>query len=436
MALEGTLRDFSLADILQLISLQRKTGLLTLKSQDDVVTLGFEEGLLVSAESSARRMDTRLGTLLVKTRSLTAEQLARALEIQSQTLQRLGFILLKNGFCTTEELRAGLDIQIKKIAYGLFRWTDGDYIFAQAEKVDYDHEFGTPVAVESLLMEGMRMLDEWPIIEKVIRSPELIYQRIAVGQDVVPADVEDELDLAESTLDKKSYSYAKKDESIKISRPEWAVYELVDGRRSVNEILERTFLSEFDGTKAFFDLVTRGLIEEAKPTNYLEGGRSKTLEIPAPRVVSLPSLATGAVVLLLLALGLFFQSRNPLNLVTVPGRRIPILESYQKSVSLFRLRRLSEAVDIFYLTQGKFPESTAAIVGAQLLSTSDLVDPWGNRYQYILNAELGKYLLAGYEPDGRTTDADLLFSHQVQKTGSSSDDQAKTRSGKEVIILK
>ncbi|TFG36821.1 MAG: DUF4388 domain-containing protein, partial [Candidatus Aminicenantes bacterium] len=31
MALEGTLRDFSFADILQLISLQRKTGVLTLK---------------------------------------------------------------------------------------------------------------------------------------------------------------------------------------------------------------------------------------------------------------------------------------------------------------------------------------------------------------------------------------------------------------------
>ena len=39
MALEGTLRDFSFADILQLISLQRKTGVLTLKSGDNVTTV-------------------------------------------------------------------------------------------------------------------------------------------------------------------------------------------------------------------------------------------------------------------------------------------------------------------------------------------------------------------------------------------------------------
>ena len=44
MALEGTLRDFSFADILQLISLQRKTGVLTLKHEDKLVTISFLDG--------------------------------------------------------------------------------------------------------------------------------------------------------------------------------------------------------------------------------------------------------------------------------------------------------------------------------------------------------------------------------------------------------
>ncbi len=170
MALEGTLRDFSLADILQLIALQHKTGLLTVRSPSDTVTLGFVDGMLVSAESSAQRLDTRLGKVLVKTRRLQPEALQRALEIQAQTLQRLGFILLKNAFCSAQDLRDGLDIQIRRIAYGLFRWTDGDYKFEQSDHVDYDHESTTPLAVERLLMEGARMVDEWPIIEKVVRS--------------------------------------------------------------------------------------------------------------------------------------------------------------------------------------------------------------------------------------------------------------------------
>ena len=47
MALEGTLRDFSLADIFQLIGLQRKTGVLTLRGKDDTVTVTFLDGKVV-----------------------------------------------------------------------------------------------------------------------------------------------------------------------------------------------------------------------------------------------------------------------------------------------------------------------------------------------------------------------------------------------------
>jgi len=81
---------------------------------NDVVQVNFDDGQLVSAESSAQRLDTRLGTVLVKTRRLSPENLARALELQAQTLQRLGHVLLKNNFCSPQDLRDGLDIQIRQ----------------------------------------------------------------------------------------------------------------------------------------------------------------------------------------------------------------------------------------------------------------------------------------------------------------------------------
>jgi len=68
MALEGTIRDFGLPDIFQLIGLQRKTGLLTLTNEkdDESVTVTFENGMVVMADSSARRLEDRLGNVLVK----------------------------------------------------------------------------------------------------------------------------------------------------------------------------------------------------------------------------------------------------------------------------------------------------------------------------------------------------------------------------------
>lgn len=430
MALEGTLHDFALADILQLISLQKKTGLLTLHGPADTVILGFDGGALVSAESQARRIDTRLGTLLVKTRSLSPESLAKALEIQGQTLQRLGFILLKNGFCDADQLRAGLDAQVRKVAYGLFRWTQGDYVFDPQDRIDYDREYVHPIQVESLLMEGARMIDEWPIIQKVVRSPELVYQRIPVGQRVEPAEGADEgEEIGEQTASK---GRERRDGPIRVSRAEWAVYELVDGRRTVGDIVERTFLSDFEGSKAFFDLLSRGLVEEARRTGVVDETGTLSVEVPAARPSRLVPALLAGILVVVLAGTLSLQHRNPLNAITVPGRRIGAVEGFQKSISLSRLRRLSEAIDAFYLTQGRFPESPEVIVGAGLLAQGEISDPWGRPYRYILQNETGKYYLAGFDADGKT-DTDLFFAHAA--VGGSPNAEGYSSGKKEVIIV-
>ena len=95
MALQGTIKDFGLPDIFQLIGLQRKTGILTLSNDRDkeTVTVTFENGMVVMADSSGRRLEDRLGNVLVKQGKLSRERLEEALGVQKQTLQRLGHIL-------------------------------------------------------------------------------------------------------------------------------------------------------------------------------------------------------------------------------------------------------------------------------------------------------------------------------------------------------
>jgi hypothetical protein len=435
MALEGTLRDFSLADIFQLISLQHKTGLLTVRGSTDTVTLGFLDGMLVSAESSAQRLDTRLGTVLVKTRRLTEEALTRALSMQAQTLQRLGLILLKNGFCSAQDLRDGLDIQIKRIAYSLFRWADGDYVFEQTDHVDYDAESTTPVNVERLLMEGARMIDEWPIVEKVVWSLDIVYQKVPVAQPVIPAEDEDAAeDVEDSTLSRRARE--KHLDPIRISRAEWSIYELVDGRRTVAEINELAFLSEFDGCKACFDLVSRELIEESTPRPEELPQEALVADVPAParparRPFDLALLAgLGIAVLALLAFN--FQSRNPLNLLTLPLRPVPLVDGFKKSLSLLRLRRVAEGVDAYTLLFGRLPETVERLVASHILAPRDLRDPWGATYRYIVQDE--KFYLVGFDSHGQT-DPDLLFSRTLVLRDAKQDVDTRPHPPKEIVIV-
>src|SRR5690242_19831908 len=251
MALEGTLRDFSLADIFQLIGLQRKTGVLTLRGKDDTVTVTFLDGKVVGADSLNRRLENRLGTVLMRTGYLTQDQLNRALEIQKETLQRLGFILTHYGIISQESLRDAIQLQLMQIVYRLFRWKDGDYHFSQETTIEYDRDNVSPITAESILMEGARMIDEWPIIEKRVRSYEMVFRKKLTDQEIVVSGDADEIDFdGESTRTRRRGGFSEK---IRISPEEKSIYDLVDGTMTVSDIVEVSRLSEFDTNKALYE---------------------------------------------------------------------------------------------------------------------------------------------------------------------------------------
>src|SRR5262245_45145673 len=174
MALEGTIKDFGLPDIFQLIGLQRKTGVLTLKSETEQVTVAFENGMVVMGDSDAKRLEDRLGNVLVKQGKLSKERLDEALLTQKATLQRLGHVLTSNNAITGRDLKEALQVQVSQIVFKVFRWRDGDYHFEPTDSVDYDRENFTPMSADFILMEGIRMVDEWPIIEKKIPSFDIV----------------------------------------------------------------------------------------------------------------------------------------------------------------------------------------------------------------------------------------------------------------------
>ncbi len=162
MALEGTLSDFSLPDIFQLISLQRKSGILTLKSSRDVISIYFTEGNILAADSEQDPIESRLGYYLVRGRFITEENLKRALDVQKETLQRLGNILLSNNMLNNDDLQKTLQLVIMQKIYRVFRWRDGEYHFDAEVPVEFKDDYFTPIPAQGVLMEAVRMTDEWP----------------------------------------------------------------------------------------------------------------------------------------------------------------------------------------------------------------------------------------------------------------------------------
>src|SRR6266540_3104422 len=241
MALKGTLEDFGIAEILQLISQQAKSGILHLRASDDEIHLQMADGCIVSAEYTGRKRRDRLGSMLVRAGLFERADLERALESQRRTLRRLGDLLIEMGLVSRAELREMSALQITETVYRLFAWKSGTYAF-EPGAVEWDRETVTPLRAESVLMEGFRRVDEWPMVRRNITSPAMTFLRAerVPGTEGSPGDA--------------------------LGANERRVLALAEPGRTVEAIVDVARLGEFETYKALLTLVNLGHIEPLAPT--------------------------------------------------------------------------------------------------------------------------------------------------------------------------
>ena len=376
MALQGTLKDFTLADIFQLIGLQKKTGVLTLRNGQEVVTVSFLDGNVVTADSVPKRLEDRLGVVLVKSRQIGEGQLQEALKIQKQTLKRLGTVLVGQKFISQDALREALRIQVSQTIYRLFRWRDGDYHFSQDQKLDYDRENVSPLSAESILMEGARILDEWPMIEKRIGSFSGVFRKIRPTE------------RAASSTGAKSGPV--------LSAEEKTVMQTVDGMRTIQDLVDSSPLSEFDTCRVLYELSSRQLVEKIPSGEgpVLEKGTAvKVAAGQEVRRVGMPAVwrwSLGALV----AASLATAARNPLNGLAIASGSDPHEMFLIRQVTLTRMERIRYALQVYFVQHRGFPKDLNYLVLGGLIRSSDLRDPWGQDYLY-------RPMAGGFELEGK-----------------------------------
>ena len=108
MALEGSLRDFDLFSLFNMIKIQGKNGTLVLSQGQEFVKVFFENGEIVGCDSNQVRMEDRLGTMLVRLGRLTGDELLAMVQVQRQTLKRMGTLLLESGKVTATDIQDAL----------------------------------------------------------------------------------------------------------------------------------------------------------------------------------------------------------------------------------------------------------------------------------------------------------------------------------------
>ncbi len=148
---KGSLKHYSLSQVLTYLNKQQKTGILTIENKNVKKSIYIKNGNAVFASSN--QDEDRLGRMLVKARKITSKQCDESLKLSKQTGKPQGMTLVELGYLTPKDLYHKLQFQIKEIIMNLFLWEDGKFSF---EETRLSPEFiEIKINEESLIHEGI-----------------------------------------------------------------------------------------------------------------------------------------------------------------------------------------------------------------------------------------------------------------------------------------
>jgi hypothetical protein len=262
MALKGNLRDFSTTQLLNLISLARKTGTLTIEG-DDVAQMSFREGKLIYATMGNHN---NLASILQKSGKLSAEQ-GKFIQTRAQGTgdKQLGHLLIQAGYVTQSDIIQSVRQHVLEIVYKLFTWAEGLFRF-DANRIPSSDHITVPIDLESVIMEGSRRLKEWERLQEELPN----------------------LDISLRFTDRPDARLR----NINLTVEEWRVVSFINPRNSIRQIAEANNLSEFQIRRIVYGMLQAGLVQEVRPQKPAQavpdqrGGRGQPQQMieQSPRV--------------------------------------------------------------------------------------------------------------------------------------------------------
>jgi len=167
MGISGSLKDVSVADVMQFIHLGRRTGTLLLHRGTQKAMVGFHCGRLVSAQAPKT---PKLGDLLISSGMIDRGILERAILSQREAAEHrsLGQILVTTGSIDAEGLRQVIAQQIEQAVSEVMVWDNGTFEFAIDDLRPIDDIALYPsdvlpdadINTQMVLLEAARIFDE------------------------------------------------------------------------------------------------------------------------------------------------------------------------------------------------------------------------------------------------------------------------------------
>jgi hypothetical protein len=324
MALEGDIKEFGLADVIQLIASSQKTGVIFLDRAEEQASISFKDGEITGAIYRKAGKQDQLHEFLFRAKMLDQDTVRKVLQIQSDTGLSVDEILIKEYLMTREEVENAIITKIQEVIDDVFTWRDAHYRF-DSDAGLYSHSRArVSISAEPLLMEAMRRKDEWPMIVRTIPSDDTVLEK--AGDKPLPGEVEPDA---------------------------YKLFQLMEGRHKVAELAEMSGLGRFRTYAAAHILVQLGAIKKVEATRPVPQTKPEAAKYPEFKLGAEILWGAASLVVVLAAVILsFWQAPKPRT------DRWNTVERYQKSLILGDLR---QRLEIYRYGHGHYPDSLSQV---------------------------------------------------------------------------
>ncbi|MDH4229921.1 MAG: DUF4388 domain-containing protein [Nitrospirota bacterium] len=338
MALIGSVLDFTITDVLQLIKMQRKDGLLEVYSRDETVTVWFRNGNVIWAESSLRPMVPSVCKWLLRKGALSEAHMSTVQVRMEAGGVKFDEVLTEVARVPEPVWKPMVEHYMKETVYGLFRWLEGDYTF------ETEVELNIPVASEpksintdDVLMDTAVRSDEWPYIQDRVPSLVIVYGRKADAR------------LADDANEEERYVFGR-----------------INGEQNVETIVDSSPHGAFQTLRAMANLVEKGMLDnlgehdpraEARAQEREEAVRKEQLGKPERPGNPGRAQSTGLALLcasLVLGCGWLFYAQ-----AAEPPRDLS--SGFIESMATYKEYKVRQAISSYRLLHGGFPDSLSAL---------------------------------------------------------------------------
>jgi len=237
MALKGNLADFPIIQILNLVSLARKTGSLVLQHDDTRSVLSFQTGKLIFSQYGNE--DNGLVNVLLLARKISRKQ-SELMHARSANLtdKQLGLMLVNAGYISQADILDCLRQYYSGVLKRFFTKVDGLFEFRDGVSPPPDRIM-VRIALENLIIEGSRQMQEWEVLQEEIPS----------------------LEMAVKFKDREGVNVR----NLQLSVQEWTVVKYITPKNTLRQIARVNHMNDLEIRRVIYTLLQAGIVELVRP---------------------------------------------------------------------------------------------------------------------------------------------------------------------------